>query len=157
MQDATYKTVVNELLVDIFNDIQKIEYRSIEAYAGSQLTMCEMHIIEAIGESPSEQMSDIAKKLRITLPTLTVSVDRLEEKGYIQRRRSAADRRRVEVTLTEKGLQAYEYHEIFHINMINKLFEEFKIDKMPVLMESLAMLRDFFRGEMDPRVDAPSA
>ena len=75
------KQVINELLVDIFNDILKLEHKTIESFAGNSLTMSEMHILEAIGNSSDAQMSDIAKKLRITLPTLTVSVQRLEEKN----------------------------------------------------------------------------
>jgi DNA-binding MarR family transcriptional regulator len=99
MDVQDYKQVVNELLVDIFNDILKVEHKAIESFTDNALTMSEMHILEAIGNSPDQQMSDIAKKLRITLPTLTVSVQRLEEKGFITRRRFGADRRKVAVEL----------------------------------------------------------
>ncbi len=143
------KQVINELLVDIFNDILKLEHKAIESFAGSSLTMSEMHILEAIGNNTDAQMSDIAKKLRITLPTLTVSVQRLEEKGYITRQRHDVDRRKVTAGLTDKGKQAYEYHAQYHARMMDALFLNLELDKMPVLMDSMSMLRDFFRSQAD--------
>lgn len=149
MEVQEYKHVVNELLVDIFNDILKVEHKAIESFAGNSLTMSEMHILEAVGKSPSQQMSDIAKKLRITLPTLTVSVQRLEEKGYITRQRFGADRRKVAVALTDRGQLAYARHADFHAKMVDALFVGLNIDKMPVLMDSMSLLRDFFKKQAD--------
>ncbi len=149
MEVREYKQVVNELLVDIFNSILKVEHKSIESFAGRSLTMSEMHIIEAVGKSKDQQMSDIAKKLHITLPTLTVSVQRLNEKGYITRRRFGIDRRKVAVELTEKGKLAFDKHEEFHANMVDSLFEGLNIDKMPVLMDSITMLTDFFKKQAE--------
>jgi DNA-binding MarR family transcriptional regulator len=149
MDEPEYKRVVNDLLVDIFNDILKVEHRAIESFTGSSLTMSEMHIIEAIGNNPDQQMSEIARVLRITLPTLTVSVQRLEEKGYIKRSRAGADRRRVNAMLTERGRRAYEDHARFHAKMVDSLFEGLNIGKMPVLMDSMALLRDFFKKQAD--------
>jgi DNA-binding MarR family transcriptional regulator len=149
MNEQEYKRVVNEILVDIFNDILKVEHKAIDAFAPTPLTMSEMHIIEAVGKMPDLQMSDIARNLRVTLPTLTVSVDRLEEKGYIQRRRSPHDRRCVTIILTAKGQKAFDDHGAFHEQMVDALFEDLGIDKMPVLMESLSKLRDFFKQKAD--------
>jgi DNA-binding MarR family transcriptional regulator len=149
MEVREYKHVVNELLVDIFNDILKVEHKAIESFAGNSLTMSEMHILEAVGKSVDLQMSDIAKKLRITLPTLTVSVQRLDEKGFITRRRFGEDRRKVAVDLPEQGQLAYTSPAEFHARMMDALFEGLNIDKMPVLMDSMALLRDFFKNQAD--------
>lgn len=149
MDEREYKHVVNELLVDIFNDILKVEHKAIESLGGNALTMSEMHIIEAVGKSTNLQMSEIAKKLRITLPTLTVSVQRLEEKGFITRERFGVDRRKVAIALTPKGQQANERHAEFHNKMVDALFVGLNLDKMPVLMDSMSLLRDFFKKQAD--------
>ncbi len=143
------KQVINELLVDIFNDILKLEHKTIEGLAGNALTMSEMHILEAIGNNPNAQMSDIARKLRITLPTLTVSVQRLEDKGFITRQRHGSDRRKVTAELTETGRMAYDHHAQYHEQMMEALFSKLDLDKMPVLMDSMSMLRDFFKSQAD--------
>ena len=145
MESGTYRYVVNEMLVEIFQDILKLEQRAIAGFSDVQLTMSEMHIVEAVGKNRGQLMGDIARGLRITLPTLTVSVDRLVEKGFLKRQRAARDKRRVEIELTERGVQAFDAHEHFHARMVQSLFDEMNIDRMPVLMEALTMLSRFFK------------
>lgn len=49
--------------------------------------------------------ADLARELMTDTGAITRMLDRLEEKGFVQRMRSSVDRRVVEVTLTEKGRQ----------------------------------------------------
>jgi len=49
--------------------------------------------------------ADLAREWMTDTGAMTRMLDRLEEKGFIQRTRSSADRRVVEVTLTTKGKQ----------------------------------------------------
>ena len=113
------------------------------------LSMSELHVIEVVGDNNGKSiMTQIAKKLRITLPTLTAAVDRLEEKGYIQRRRSDVDRRRVSVELTEDGRLAYERHAKFHQKMVDAFLHGLEQAKLPELLESMARLRDFFKEQV---------
>jgi DNA-binding MarR family transcriptional regulator len=55
----------------------------------------------------------------------------------------------VAAALTERGRKAYESHAEFHTKMVDSLFEGLNIDKMPVLMDSMALLRDFFKKQAD--------
>ena len=149
MFETDYKCVVNDILIDMFNDILRVEYKAIELVDMMPLSMSELHIIEAVGDSNSMLiMSGIAKKLRITLPTLTAAVDRLEEKGYIQRHRSTTDRRQVSVILTNEGMLAYQRHARFHENMVEAFLKGVEQEKMPELLESMARLRDFFKEQV---------
>jgi DNA-binding MarR family transcriptional regulator len=155
--ERDYKRVVSDILMDMFNDILRVEHRAIESEDLMPLSMSELHIIEAVGGDGSNFiMSEIARKLRITLPTLTAAVDRLEEKGYIKRRRSTVDRRRVSVVLTQDGRLAYERHARFHEKMVDAFVEGMEAAKFPELMESMARLRDFFKEQVG-KMDAESA
>ncbi len=145
MRGNDYKTMVNDLLVEIFFDVQKLEQKAIASLTPTPLTMSEMHILEAVGKSSGLQMGEVARRLRITLPTLTVSVNRLVEKGFLDRKRSREDRRRVEIALTENGLAAYEAHERFHSNLVQSMFEELDLEHRPALLEGLSLLDRFFR------------
>ena len=73
-----------------------------------------MHIIEAIGLGDGARMSVVAKRLNITVGSLTTSMNSLVNKGYVARARSEKDRRVVNVYLLEKGIAAYKHHEEFH-------------------------------------------
>jgi DNA-binding MarR family transcriptional regulator len=149
MGEPDYKRVVSDILIDMFNDILRVEHKAIEALEMMPLSMSELHIIEAVGDDNGNCiMSSIARRLRITLPTLTAAADRLEEKGYIRRQRSSADRRRVSVTLTDDGKLAYSRHAEFHVRMVDAFLEGLERAKAPELLNSMAKLRDFFKEQI---------
>ena len=60
-------------------------------------------IIGAIGRRKEPTVSDIARAVSLSLATVTTILNRLETNGYVHRERSAVDRRRVIVTLTDSG------------------------------------------------------
>jgi DNA-binding MarR family transcriptional regulator len=149
MGEPDYKAVVNDILIDMFNDILRVEHKAIETEDMMPLSMSELHIIEAVGDDAGRCiMSDIARKLRITLPTLTAAADRLEEKGYIVRRRSSEDRRRVSVSLTREGEMAFNRHAKFHEKMVSAFLEGMEAAKLPELLDSMEKLRDFFKEQI---------
>lgn len=144
-----YRQIISDLLMDMFNDILRVEHKVIESNDLMPLSMSELHIIEAVGNDDGKSiMSDIARKLHITLPTLTAAADRLEDKGYVQRSRSTTDRRRVSVVLTEEGKLAFERHAAFHTKMVDAFLAGLELTKAPELMDALARLRDFFKEQL---------
>ena len=82
------------------------------------ITHTELHIIEAIGKE-SLSMNELSDRLGITMGTATVAITKLREKGFIDRVRSDADRRKVYVSLSKKGIEALNYHNTYHKNNFN--------------------------------------
>ncbi|MCD7906085.1 MAG: MarR family winged helix-turn-helix transcriptional regulator [Clostridiales bacterium] len=109
---------VNTLFFGLYNDIQRAEDEAQKRGVFDNLSLAEVHTIEAIGMYASKSMSEVAKKLDITMGTLTVSVKNLVAKGYVIRNRSETDRRHVLVSLTKKGRLMYRVHQKFHLDMI---------------------------------------
>lgn len=89
-------------------------------------------------------MSDIAKRLNVTMGTLTTNMNSLEEKGYIIRERSKTDKRVVLVVLTPKGKKAFCHHRGFHRNMIKAIVRGLDEDEMKVMIKCLLNLNEFF-------------
>ena len=84
---------VNKYLVTVFNDILTIEESELQKSQFDDLSIKEMHTIEAIGLHNERTSSEVAKRLSITVGTLTVAINNLEKKGYVERVRSEKDRR----------------------------------------------------------------
>lgn len=141
--------VLNELLVELFNFILQIEERNLKIHNFDNLSMTEVHVIEAIAKSPNKSMGDIAKRLMVTVGTLTTSVNRLVEKGYVVRDRDASDRRIVLLGLTSEGEKANHIHEEFHRRMIDKILEETHAGDDELLIESLTKIKEFFYSLKD--------
>lgn len=62
-----------------------------------------LHAVSSLGPS---SVHAVARRLLVSPPTACANVDALERAGLLERRRSEADRRVVEVALTAKGRQA---------------------------------------------------
>ncbi|MGL4736118.1 MAG: MarR family winged helix-turn-helix transcriptional regulator [Cellulosilyticaceae bacterium] len=143
--DNTVK-VVNALLVELFNEILTVEKTALQESAFKDLSITEMHVLEAIGMS-SRTMTDVAEQIGITVGTLTTSINRLVKKEYVIRNRSKDDRRFVEIELSHKGKLAYRIHEAFHAEMVHYMIEELANEDHQVLIDSLKRVSDFFRAK----------
>lgn len=143
------KKILNELLVEIFNDILQIEERALKQGVINDLSVTEIHTIEAIGMYTERTMSEVAQDLKITVGTLTTAINKLIKKGYVERKRIEEDRRVVLIKLTKKGKLAYRLHEKFHSDMIKKTIEGLSKEEEEVLISSLDRLNMFFKKEYD--------
>ena len=144
MEDV-YK-MINHVLVNLINEIWELEEKAIITEEFKDLTNNDMHVIEAIGLGAGNNMSSIAKKLNITVGSLTTAVNNLVNKNYVERSRSEEDRRVVYVKLTEKGINAYHHHEDYHRQMTQAIIDKLDKEELPVLMNTLVALTEFFTG-----------
>ena len=144
MNDA-YR-MINNTLVNLINEIWELEEKAIITEEFKDLTNNDMHVIEAIGLGEGRNMSSIAKKLKITVGSLTTSMNSLVNKKYVERHRSGEDRRVVFVKLTEKGVKAYHHHEDYHNQMTQAILDKLDEKELPVLVKTLDALTEFFTG-----------
>ncbi len=142
-------SVVNELLVKIFNEILQIEEKTLKNGHFSDLSVREMHTIEAIGRKEKRMMSEVAQDLGITVGTLTTSINRLIKKEYVERSRIEEDRRVVLVELTNKGKVAHRLHERFHNEMVTSMMENLSENEKEVLIGALGKLNNYFKDKCE--------
>jgi len=138
------KAIVNELLVEIFNRILAIEGESLKQ-KGIKLSMSEIHVLEAVTKVEEPTMTNIAKRLGITVGSLTVSVNTLYQKGFLSRERDQEDRRKVVIGLLQKSEEVLEVHNEFHNDMINSVFRDLKVGEDELLISSLKKLSSYFK------------
>ena len=144
MENA-YKTI-NHILVNLINEIWELEEKAIITEEFKDLTNNDMHVIEAVGLGDGNNMSAIARRLGITVGSLTTAMNSLVNKKYVERRRSEEDRRVVYVKLTDKGVSAYRHHEDYHRQMTQAILDKLSEDEIPVLVKTLDALDEFFCG-----------
>ena len=115
--------VFHDILVNLFQEIMDIEEKALITAEFKNISVNDMHIIEAIGMGEPKNMSTVAKLMSVTVGTLTIAINNLVKKGYVSRVRSEEDRRVVLISLTEKGKRAYQHHREFHDGMVKALVE----------------------------------
>ena len=92
---------------------------------GVKLSMTEVHVLEAVRNSEVHTMGSVANRLRVTLGTLTTSVNVLVKKGYVSRYRDDTDRRKVLLELNDSAVEVLKLHDKFHDEMISSLFNDY--------------------------------
>lgn len=140
----TYETL-NGVLVNLFRDVMNLEENAIITSEYSDITNNDMHVIEAVGLGEPKNMSAIAKLLSVTVGTLTIAMNSLVKKGYVNRERGKEDRRIVNISLSEKGKCAYRHHEEFHRHMIDEILRDLTKEETEALVRSLVKLDQWFR------------
>lgn len=141
----THETI-NHMLVHLFNEIWELEEKAIITEEFQNISNNDMHIIEAIGLGEGNNMSTIAKKLNVTVGTLTTAMNSLVNKKYVTRERSEQDRRVVYIQLTDLGQRAYHHHAEFHKKMTDAVVERLSEEEISVLVKTLDGLSEFFHG-----------
>ena len=145
MKRTTSRTL-NEMLVTLFNNVMDAEARAIITEEFKDISNNDMHIIEAIGLDEPRNMSAVAKDLSVTVGTLTIAINNLVKKSYVKRVRSEKDRRVVLISLTEKGVKAFNHHKNFHDEMIRATLRDLNREQTEVLVKALTNLSEFFRN-----------
>ena len=135
---------LNEVLVRVFRNINTVEEQALRTEEYKDVTINDIHVIEAIGMEEQKNMTTVAKSLHVTTGTLTISINSLVKKNYVERVRSEEDRRVVLVSLTEKGKKAFLHHRQFHDKLVNEIVEQLSDEEKRVLEKALNRINQFF-------------
>jgi len=91
--------------------------------SGSNLTPSQARVIFTIGATDGMTCKEIGDITLITKGTLTGVVDRLEEKGLVERWSVEGDGRKTIVALTRRGQRVYEKEFPRHIDFLKEKFD----------------------------------
>jgi len=141
------KDTINQVLVHLFRRINDLEEKAICKDKFHNVTLNEIHVVEAIGIQGSKNMSTVAKALDVTTGTLTISVNSLVKKGLVERVRSEDDKRVVLVSLTELGKEVFNRHLVFHEHMVDSITNELSEEELISLGDTLKKLEIFFEKQ----------
>lgn len=143
-----HEKMIDQVLVHLFNDLLRIEERTLQKKC-RDLSMREIHIIEAVcaAQEDDNTMTVLAATLRITVGSLTVAVSTLVRKGYLERRQSTLDKRRVHILPLPAALEVEKHHREFHRRMVEAVTTAIPPEQLDVLIDGLHGINDYFYGQ----------
>ena len=97
-------------------------------------------ILDHLDEIEPTTVMDLAAHMGVTPATMSVSIDRLERKGYVVRLRDAKDRRRVHVRLTSAGVRVREASSVLDPTRVESLVARLSDEERRRAIEGLALL-----------------
>lgn len=149
MELKDFSEKLNYLLVDTYGVLQEVEEWKVKKNGHLNLSISELHLMEIVGEyEDGATISDIAKDLSFTLPTITVAINKLEKKGYVTKTKSKEDKRMVYVSLTKMGKKIDNVHRYIHLKMAREIEKELEEDEKESLLRGLRKVNDFFRKSL---------
>ena len=105
------------------------------------LTVIEWYILRALFEQDGQHASELARAVGRAATSFTPNLDKLQEKGFIERRPDPGDRRAVHIYLTEQACRVQEQVQNSAAE-VDSLFEKmFKKDDFHTFMAVLSSLQ----------------
>ncbi len=137
---------LNELLVTAFRAVLKLEEQTLRKMDARGLSIGEFHLMESVGagEGGKRTVTEIAKDLSLTPPSVTVAVNKLEKKGFLLKSRGAEDGRTVTVSLTDQGARINRLHQHFHESMVLEIAHGMSEEEREALLHGISKLNEYF-------------
>ena len=143
----SFEDSMNTLLVDIYKDVDLLEEQMLTA-SRLNLSISEIHMLEAVEHAAADgaaTISDLSEYLDISLPSVTLAVNKLAAKGYVLRQKGNADGRVVTVVLTQMGRKAERAHRYFHRTMVREIAAEMSDGEKEALISGIRKLDGFLK------------
>jgi DNA-binding MarR family transcriptional regulator len=147
-EDARQRSLgIDAILARLFISTFKIEERAIAESSKWKMSISELHVLREIGVGSMRTMTQVARGLKISVSALTIAMNKLEKKHYVKRERDTEDHRIVKVSLTDDGVEAFEYHDAFHKRMVDDALSQLSAAEQKVLWKTLVKLDAYFARE----------
>ena len=89
----------------------------------SQISPSQLALIEYAASNPDCGIQEMAEALKLSTPTVSISVRQLEKSGLIARKPHPDDGRAVQLFLTSKGEEVHQRAHSFHRQKFKKLLK----------------------------------
>jgi len=97
-------------------------------------------ILDHLDELEPTTVMELAGHMGVTAATMSISIDRLERKGYVVRGKDPKDRRRVHVRLTTAGVRVREANSVLDASRVEALVGRLSDEERARAIEGLGLL-----------------
>ncbi len=141
---------INKLLDETYKTIAEKEENKVKKNAHLNLTNGELHLMEEIGrhEEGGCTITVLAHSLSYALPSITVAVNKLEKKGYVNKARSPQDKRELRVSLTKRGEKINTVHQYIHRRISRGIANSFTEKEQEILIRGLEKIIELFKNDL---------
>jgi DNA-binding MarR family transcriptional regulator len=103
----------------------------------SELTLTQMHYLETISLIGNPNFTELASAMRLSKPTVKVSIDKLIEKDFVFKVRSDEDRRSSHLHLAKKGELINGMHDYAHKHIADIFEKKLNLKEQEILIDLL--------------------
>jgi MarR family transcriptional regulator, organic hydroperoxide resistance regulator len=108
-------------------------------------------VLDHLDEVDPITLNGLARHMGVTSGTMSLTIDRLERKGYVVRLRDAADRRRVHVRLTSAGVRVREASSVLDPPLVEAMVARLEGEDRDAAIHGLNLLAAAAQRQMEER------
>jgi MarR family transcriptional regulator, 2-MHQ and catechol-resistance regulon repressor len=147
--EATYKRPAYlATLRELVRCTQAFERYSVAHVRQLGLTAAQFDVVATLGNTEGMTCGELGEKTLITKGTLTGVLDRLSERGLIERLEDANDARRTHIALTSQGEAVFAKCFPAHLAYLQRAFDRVAPAELNAMRGALATLRAAFEKDM---------
>ena len=121
---------------DLMKRIRKLRLGSL-SHEGNVASPAQLALLDWVATNPGCGILNIADGLKLSPPTVSVSIKKMEENGLIERKPHPLDARSVQFYLTQIGQTTYEKNQVFHLEKFHQLLAGLTRQEQKTLIELL--------------------
>ena len=104
-------------------------------YSVAEMTVKQINYLKIIDSCDNMTFSKLAEETKITKPSVTDLINKLEGFGCVYKEKSADDGRVTYINLTEKGINIARYENTVLINLIDRMMKSLSKDEVNELIK----------------------
>ncbi|NYT39575.1 MarR family transcriptional regulator [Sphingomonas sp. R-74633] len=133
---------MTESLGFLLSDISRLMRRRFDERArASGSSVAQWRVLKILARSPGLNQGQLAEMIEVEPITACRMIDRLEEAGFVERRRDPADRRAWRIHLTEKAGPVLDELHVLAADLIEETLQGFSSTQREELIATLEGLR----------------
>jgi DNA-binding MarR family transcriptional regulator len=105
-------------------------------------------VLDHLDELEPTTLMDLSRHMGVTAGTMSVTVDRLERKGYVVRLRDAADKRKVHLRLTSAGVRVRDASSVLDVARVEALVRRLSDAERQRAIDGLRLLAHAAQEQM---------
>lgn len=153
--DAAAADAVTDRIIANFRDtVVALRCIGSERLVRLGVSMTQILVLSMLQRHGDVPMSRLAELIDVSVSNATGLVDRMEERGYVERVRVASDRRVVIVRMTDAGARLLDDMESLREHTLREVLDRLTAEQRLGIEQATADLRDAIAGAVPSAADA---
>lgn len=129
------------IIADFRAAMNQVKCASSERLVRMGISMAQLHILYTLQRGGEMPMSRLADVLHVSLSNATGLIDRIEERGFVERTRVPEDRRVVMIRVTDAGRRMLEEVDAISSELLRSVFGRIGRSQLAAVGRAIAELR----------------
>jgi MarR family transcriptional regulator, organic hydroperoxide resistance regulator len=149
MRAKKKKTDTDTLTKELFINFQKL-FRCMDFGRGMRgpvpvLTVRQMQVLSFFNESDVVHISEVSRKLNMSIQSVNNLVKRMEVLGYVERTQNEQDKRLSDIRFTQKGRTGFELFRAAQLGFLNLLLQKLDAAERLRVLQAVESAAELFQ------------